>query len=174
MPVDKEKMKELHINLISSIALDYLDPSVNSGYDHQRFLLNCRRYLKTPREQSIRDVVKVLDCFEQKGLMSPGNYKVLKDVVKDVNVQIVELIKDTERNMGISGCEGDFESDDEKSDDSKRRKDKDNKASQGGKESFKTDGVSHVYNTYNFGDINAGGGIIAFGNTGNARIKQTK
>ncbi|XP_061184616.1 uncharacterized protein LOC133192635 [Saccostrea echinata] len=170
MPVDKKKMKDLHINLISTIALDYLDPSINSGHDHQRFLLNCRRYLKTPREQSIRDVVKVLDCFEQKGLMSPGHYHVLKDVVKDVNVQIVELIEETEGKMGISGREGDSYSDEERSDDSKRRKDKDNKASQGGK----ADGASNVHYTFNIGDIDAGGGVVAFGNAGNARIKQTK
>jgi hypothetical protein len=92
----KQKIKTLHNDLMSALALDYLDPSINNGYDHQRFLLNCRNHLKTPREQSIKSVIEVLDMFERKGIMSPENYNILKEVVKGVNQQIVDLIEETE------------------------------------------------------------------------------
>lgn len=50
----------------------------------------------TPREQAIENVVNVLDIFEQKGIMSPGEYGNLKEVVRNLNVEILELIREAE------------------------------------------------------------------------------
>lgn len=99
MSNDKEKIRNLHNKLLSAVALDYLDKSINGGHDHRRFLLNCRKHLTTPREQSITNVTDVLDLFERKGIMSPGDYQILKDMVKDVNQQIVHLIEETEQSI---------------------------------------------------------------------------
>lgn len=58
--------------------------------------MNCRDYLTTPREQAIENVVYVLDIFEKKGIMSPGEYGNLKEVVRNLNVEILELIREAE------------------------------------------------------------------------------
>lgn len=93
---DDQRIRRLHNDLKAKLAIDYLHPTVNGGTDHQRFLMNCRDFLTTPREQAIENVVKVLDIFEQKGIMSPGEYGNLKEVVRDLNVEILKLIRETE------------------------------------------------------------------------------
>lgn len=91
---------ELHLKLISTIALEYLHSSVRDGLDRRKFLLNCRKYLTTPRERSIEDVVEVFDLLESKGLMSPGNYSILRELVWDISVDLVRIIEETEAEMG--------------------------------------------------------------------------
>lgn len=93
---DDQRIRRLHNDLKKKLAIDYLHPVVNGGTDHQRFLMNCRDFLTTPREQAIENVVEVLDIFEQRGIMSPGEYGNLKEVVRDLNVEILELIRETE------------------------------------------------------------------------------
>lgn len=96
---DDQRIRRLHNDLKTKLAIDYLHPSVNGGTDHQRFLMNCRDYLTTPREQAIKNVVEVLDIFEQKGIMSPGEYGNLKKVVRDLNVDILKLIREAEEGI---------------------------------------------------------------------------
>lgn len=93
---DDQRIRRLHNDLKARLAIDYLHPTVNGGTDRQRFLMNCRDYLTTPREQAIENVVNVLDIFEQKGIMSPGEYGNLKEVVRNLNVEILELIREAE------------------------------------------------------------------------------
>lgn len=93
---DDQRIRRLHNDLKARLAVDYLHPTVNGGTDRQRFLMNCRDYLTTPREQAIENVVNVLDIFEQKGIMSPGEYGNLKEVVRNLNVEILELIREAE------------------------------------------------------------------------------
>lgn len=96
---DDQRIRRLHNELKTKLAIDYLHPTVNRGIDHQRFLMNCRDYLTTPREQAIENVVEVLDIFEQKGIMSPGEYGNLKKVVRKLNVEILELIREAEEGI---------------------------------------------------------------------------
>lgn len=96
---DDQRIRRLHNDLKTKLAIDYLHPTVNRGIDHQRFLMNCRDYLTTPREQAIENVVEVLDTFEQRGIMSPGEYGNLRNVVRDLNVEILELIREAEEGI---------------------------------------------------------------------------
>ncbi|XP_062598575.1 uncharacterized protein LOC134260005 [Saccostrea cucullata] len=140
--------RELHIRLLSTLALDYLEPRVRGGVDKRRFLLNCRNYLTTPRERSIDDVVEVFDLLESKGLLAPGGYTVLRELVQNIGVDLVREIDQTEAQMGLNRGDGAVRT------------------------AMPAAPGNHVYNTYNINNIEARNGIISIANSDHATVVQ--
>ncbi|XP_061184615.1 uncharacterized protein LOC133192634 [Saccostrea echinata] len=142
--------RELHNKLLATLALDYLHPRVREGVDKKRFLLNCRNYLTTPRERSIDDVVEVFDTLESKGLLAPGRYSVLRELVRDIGIELLRKIDETEAQMGQT---------------------QGNKTAQA---AMHDESGHYVYNTYNINNIEAKNGVISIANSDRATIVQNR
>ena len=90
----------MHADLKATLACDYLDEMVDGGRAAKRFRLKAQQYLTTPSEQSHRDGADILDALEKKGHIAPGKYGELKELVKPVDMRMVKVIEDTEKQMG--------------------------------------------------------------------------
>ena len=67
--------------------------------------MNSWSYLKTPYQRSKKDAGEICNELEKKGLLRPGDYSVLKELVEGLHVEILDIIKDTENEMGIGGID---------------------------------------------------------------------
>ena len=61
--------------------------------------MEARQFLTEPSEQSHESADRVMDALEMKGHMAPGKYEDLKELVKPIDVRMVKIIEDTEREM---------------------------------------------------------------------------
>ena len=80
-------MREIHTRLLSDIASEYL-----TDKNLQRFRALAKRFLTTPADWRLRDPNDIIEALERKGHLAVGKYNKLLEIVKDIDVQIVEKI----------------------------------------------------------------------------------
>ena len=85
----------------AKLACDYLDEAVDGGRSAKRFRMEARQFLTEPLEQSHETADRIMDSLERKGHMTPGKYEDLKELVKPIDVRMVKIIEDTEREMDV-------------------------------------------------------------------------
>ena len=92
----RDAARRLHNKLLyTTIAIDYLHASVENGLCQEQFWANSKLYLDTPLSTSSKTVSDLIGVLEHRGLISIGDYDVLKDIIS-FNVKVVQEIEDTE------------------------------------------------------------------------------
>ena len=61
--------------------------------------MNCRRFFKTTAEKLLSTPEEILDKLRAKGIIGIGDYGKLKDLVKDIDADIVSLIEEAEERI---------------------------------------------------------------------------
>ena len=101
---EDDKIRSLHKRLLyTTIAIDYLHPSVQYGIQADRFRAKCQEYLKSPIDYSKENVTDLLYRLENKGLISIGDYDILKEIVKDIHIDLIKEINKTELQIQNDG-----------------------------------------------------------------------
>ena len=96
-------VKRLHNKLIyTTIAIDYLHSSIDNGIPESRFRANVKHYVTDPLTNSARDVTAILEILERNGLVGPGDYDILKEMV-EFDQRLINEIVDTERKIQNHG-----------------------------------------------------------------------
>ena len=96
MKKDANKNKILHNKVLTKLSSDWI-----VGTDLGKFQMNSWSYLKTLYQRNKKDAGEICNELEKKGLLRPGDYTVLKELVQGLHVEILDIIKDTESEMGI-------------------------------------------------------------------------
>ena len=100
------RLDGLHAQLISNLACDFLDPSIDGGRPAKKFRLNARRFLITAAERSKTSPEDVLDALEHNGCIGPGKYQELIPLVENIDENIVQMISGIEKEMEQIDNEG--------------------------------------------------------------------
>ena len=97
------KLRRLHNNLLyTTIAIDYLHSAVDNGIPESRFRANVKHYVTDPLTNSARDVTAILEILERRGLIGPGDYDILKDMV-EFDQRLINEIVETENKIQNHG-----------------------------------------------------------------------
>ena len=91
--------KRIHIELMKKICIDFLHPKVNDGINFDKFKYSIRMYLDSRRQQDLDDIVKYCDALEAAGHIYVGHYDVLKELTRDIDIQIIEIIERAEKEI---------------------------------------------------------------------------
>ena len=94
--MEKDK---IHTKLLTKIAVDFLHPSVNDGVNLKKFKGNIKPYFDNPRQRNLNDAQEYFKELEAKGKLKPGKYDVLIELVEDIDIDIIEFIKDANRKI---------------------------------------------------------------------------
>ncbi|KAK3093620.1 hypothetical protein FSP39_018230 [Pinctada imbricata] len=92
-----QRIYSLHVDLRVTLATDWI-----VGGDADRFRMESRRYLKTPAQMMYNTPEQIFDELERIGLLGPGNYNVLRELTRNLHVEIQDIISEFERKMGIN------------------------------------------------------------------------
>ena len=99
-----DKIHALHKGLLfDTIAIDYLDPSIQNGLQAKKFRAKCRQYLKEPMKFNVEDVDKLLETLESKGFIGIGDYDTLREMTADIDVKIIQEIDRAELKIENQG-----------------------------------------------------------------------
>ena len=99
-----DKIHAIHKRLLyTTIAIDYLHKSVQDGIQAERFRAKCQEHLKSPVDNSKENVKELLSCLEDKGLISIGDYDILREIVKGIHIDLIKEINKTELEIQNNG-----------------------------------------------------------------------
>ena len=96
MPSEKIK---IHNKLLTKVAVDFLGPNVNKGVNFEKFKGNVKSYFDNPRQRNLNHAQEYFKELEAKGELKLGKYDVLIELVEDIDIEIVELIKEEKRKI---------------------------------------------------------------------------
>ena len=102
---DEDRIKQLHSRLLYyTIAIEYLDPTIENGIPARQFKANCRAFLTDPFSYDATDqpVDKLISSLEKQGYIAIGDYGTLKQILA-FDKRILELINKTEREIQNHG-----------------------------------------------------------------------
>ena len=98
-----EEARRLHNKMLyTTIAINYLHSSVDKGIPEQLFRGNFRNHVDDPLSNNAKDVYKMIEILETRGLISLGDYDVLIDIVP-FDVRIIEEIESTKSVLYTQG-----------------------------------------------------------------------
>ena len=103
MAYDAEPALRLHNKLLyTTIALDYLGPTVEDGYAEKRFRAACRNHISDASCKSANSTTDLIDLLVREDKIGIGDYDVLRDILSFYHT-VVDLIDDTEIVLRAKG-----------------------------------------------------------------------
>ncbi|KAK3085912.1 hypothetical protein FSP39_010506 [Pinctada imbricata] len=89
-----------HCKLREKITLEYLAPNVSRGLNRQRFRAKARLYLANDVEALAREKPdEIMEALEAKSIVGVGRYEILKEIVRGIDVRMVQDIEETEAEI---------------------------------------------------------------------------